>query len=110
VRLRRVVTKEVFDTFVFVGCPRRRNSSFRYHCMMGLKEEAVGRFGFEKLDVFRPGIVGTPLWAKWVGYLAPGSWGTIEQEDIGRSIANRLKEDVLGPGLNPEMRQQSLMF
>lgn len=93
-----------------------KNSNFRYALMMGLKEEAVARFGFATFDVFRPGIIAgnanTPLWVKWLGYLAPGNWGTIEQEDIGRSFANRLKEEP-SDGLvlhNVDMRQQSMMF
>jgi uncharacterized protein YbjT (DUF2867 family) len=93
-----------------------KNSNFRYARIMGLKEEVVARFGFATFDVFRPGIIAgnanTPLWATWLGYLVPGNWGAIEQVDIGRSFANRLKEEPLD-GLvlhNADMRKQSMLL
>jgi hypothetical protein len=108
---------EVFGTSAFYLPPGpTRTAVFATLVRMGLKEEAVARFGFATFDVFRPGIIAgnanTPLWVKWLGYLAPGNWGTIEQEDIGRSFANRLKEEPSN-GLvfhNVDMRQQSMFL
>ena len=61
-------------------------SRVRYARIMGLKEEAVRAAGFERLAIFRPGIIGgnvhTPDYAAWLGRLIPGRFGTIEQNDI----------------------------
>jgi uncharacterized protein YbjT (DUF2867 family) len=67
------------------------NSRIRYVRMMGLKEETVRQIGFERLAIFRPGIIAgnahTPGYAAWLGRLVPGPYGTIEQDDIGRAFA-----------------------
>ena len=66
-------------------------SRIRYARLMGLKEEAVQGIGFKSLAIFRPGIIAgnahTPAYAAWLGRLIPGSFGTIEQDDIGRAFA-----------------------
>jgi uncharacterized protein YbjT (DUF2867 family) len=65
-------------------------SRIRYSRIMGLKEETVGGAGFERLAIFRPGIIGgnahTPGYAAWLGRLIPGAFGTIEQDDIARAF------------------------
>jgi len=65
-------------------------SRIRYARMMGLKEEAVQAIGFNRLAIFRPGIIGgnvnTPGYAAWLGRLIPGRFGTIEQDDIARAF------------------------
>ena len=65
-------------------------SRIRYARIMGLKEETVEAIGFERLAIFRPGIIGgnvhTPRYAAWLGRLIPGRFGTIEQDDIGRAF------------------------
>ena len=65
-------------------------SRIRYVRVMGLKEETVRRTGFERLAIFRPGIIAgnahTPRYAAWLGRLIPGRFGTIEQGDIGRAF------------------------
>ena len=65
-------------------------SRIRYARMMGLKEEAVHAIGFNRLAIFRPGIIGgnvnTPGYAAWLGRLIPGRFGTIEQDDIARAF------------------------
>jgi uncharacterized protein YbjT (DUF2867 family) len=65
-------------------------SRIRYARIMGLKEETVEAIGFERLAIFRPGIIGgnvhTPRYAAWLGRLVPGRFGTIEQDDIGRAF------------------------
>ena len=66
-------------------------SRIRYARIMGLKEETVKAIGFERLAIFRPGIIGgnvhTPWYAAAVGRLIPGRFGTIEQDDIGNAFA-----------------------
>jgi uncharacterized protein YbjT (DUF2867 family) len=65
-------------------------SRIRYVRVMGLKEDAVQAIGFQRLAIFRPGIIGgnvhTPRYAAWLGRLIPGRFGTIEQDDIGRAF------------------------
>src|SRR5258705_7434516 len=65
-------------------------SRIRYVRVMGLKEEMVQGTGFQRLAVFRPGIIAgnghTPRYVVWVVRLIPGRFGTIEQDDIGRAF------------------------
>jgi uncharacterized protein YbjT (DUF2867 family) len=71
-------------------------SRIRYARVMGLKEDAVREIGFERLAIFRPGIIAgnahTPGYIAWLGRLIPGPYGTIEQDDIGLAFAWELKE------------------
>jgi uncharacterized protein YbjT (DUF2867 family) len=66
-------------------------SRFRYVRVMGMKEDAVRSVGFARLGLFRPGIIAgnahTPAWVGWLGGLVPGSFGSIDQRILGRSIA-----------------------
>jgi len=75
-------------------------SRVRYARVMGQKEEAVKAAGFPQLSIFRPGIiagnVNTPGYVSALGRLVPGSFGTIEQDDIGRAFAAALSEDTPG--------------
>jgi uncharacterized protein YbjT (DUF2867 family) len=65
-------------------------SRIRYARIMGMKEETVQAIGFQRLAIFRPGIIAgnahTPGYLAWLGRLVPGSFGTIEQDDIGRAF------------------------
>lgn len=65
-------------------------SRIRYARIMGLKEEAGERIGFQRLAIFRPGIIAgnahTPGYVVWLRRLVPGSFGVIEQDDIGRAF------------------------
>ena len=65
-------------------------SRIRYARIMGLKEETVQGTGFQRLAIFRPGVIAgnahTPAYLAWLGRLVPGSFGTIEQDDIGRAF------------------------
>src|ERR1700722_976145 len=76
-------------------------SRVRYARIMGLKEEAVREIGFERLAIFRPGIIAgnahTPGYLAWMGRLVPGSFGTIEQDDIGRAFVAEFM-DSAAPG------------
>ncbi|MET0220996.1 MAG: NAD-dependent epimerase/dehydratase family protein, partial [Tardiphaga sp.] len=60
-------------------------SRIRYVRVMGLKEEAVQGTGFERLAIFRPGIIAgnvhTPGYVAWLGRLIPGPFGAIAQDD-----------------------------
>lgn len=65
-------------------------SRIRYVRVMGLKEEAVQAVGFQRLAIFRPGIIAgnahTPGYVEWLGRLIPGRFGVIEQDDIARAF------------------------
>jgi uncharacterized protein YbjT (DUF2867 family) len=66
-------------------------SWIRYARIMGMKEDTVRSVGFTRLAIFRPGIIvgnaHTPTWVGWLGNLVPGSFGNIDQQILGRSIA-----------------------
>jgi uncharacterized protein YbjT (DUF2867 family) len=66
-------------------------SRFRYTRVMGMKESTVRKVGFARLALFRPGIIvgnaHTPTWVGWLGGLVPGSFGNIDKQILGRSIA-----------------------
>ena len=66
-------------------------SRIRYARIMGMKEDTVRSIGFPRLALFRPGIIAgnahTPSWVGALGRLVPGSFGTIDQRILGRSIA-----------------------
>ena len=91
------------------------NSRIRYVRVMGLKEETVRAIGFERLAIFRPGIIGgnvhTPRYAAWLGRLIPGRFGTIDQDDIGRAFVAELIAGSTPDGViyleNGAMRQRS---
>jgi uncharacterized protein YbjT (DUF2867 family) len=76
-------------------------SRIRYARIMGLKEETVRGLGFQRLAIFRPGIIAgnahTPSYVAWLGRLIPGPFGAIEQDDIGRAF---VAEFTGNPALN----------
>jgi len=90
-------------------------SRIRYARIMGLKEETVLATGFERLAVFRPGIIAgnahTPAYAAWLGRVIPGPFGTIEQDDIARAFVAEFMESSAQNGIvylgNRAMRQMS---
>jgi uncharacterized protein YbjT (DUF2867 family) len=77
-----------FSLLSAVGSSAR--SRIRYVRVMGLKEEAIQNIGFQRLAIFRPGIIAgnahTPGYLAWLGRLIPGPFGTIDQADIGRAF------------------------
>jgi len=91
------------------------NSRIRYARVMGLKEATVQGIGFERLAIFRPGIIGgnvhTPGYLAWLGRLIPGPYGTIDQDDIGRAFAaefiNSSVQDSVVYLDNASMKQRS---
>ena len=90
-------------------------SRIRYARIMGLKEEAVQGVGFQRLAIFRPGIIAgnahTPGYVAWLGRLVPGPFGTIEQDDIGRAFVAEFLGVPATDGVvyldNGAMRQRS---
>lgn len=90
-------------------------SRIRYVRVMGLKEEAIQGIGFQRLTIFRPGIIAgnahTPGYVAWLGRLIPGSFGTIEQDDIGRAFVAEFVSNSASSGVvyleNAAMRQRS---
>jgi uncharacterized protein YbjT (DUF2867 family) len=90
-------------------------SRIRYVRVMGLKEEAVEGIGFQRLAIFRPGIIAgnahTPGYVAWLGRLVPGRFGAIEQDDIGRAFVAEFVGSAAPKGVvyleNGAMRQMS---
>ena len=90
-------------------------SRIRYARVMGLKEQAVEGTGFQRLTIFRPGIIAgnvhTPGYVAWLGRLVPGPFGTIEQDDIGRAFVAEFISSPSPNGVvhleNGAMRQRS---
>lgn len=78
-------------------------SRIRYARIMGLKEEAVERIGFQRLAIFCPGIIAgnahTPGYVAWLGRLVPGAFGVIEQDDIGRAFAAEFASNLGSGGI-----------
>ena len=93
-------------------------SRIRYARIMGLKEEVVQAIGFQRLAIFRPGIIAgnahTPWYVAWLGRLIPGRFGTIEQDDIGRAFVAEFISSSAPNGVvyleNAAMRQRSRAF
>jgi uncharacterized protein YbjT (DUF2867 family) len=93
-------------------------SRIRYARVMGLKEQAVEGIGFQRLTIFRPGIIAgnahTPRYVAWLGRLIPGPFGTIEQDDIGRAFVAEFISIPPSNGVayleNGAMRQRSRAF
>jgi uncharacterized protein YbjT (DUF2867 family) len=91
------------------------NSRIRYARVMGLKEETIQATGFQRLAIFRPGIIAgnahTPRYLGWLGRLIPGSFGTIDQDDIARAFVAEFVSNPAPNGVvileNAAMRQRS---
>jgi uncharacterized protein YbjT (DUF2867 family) len=66
-------------------------SRIRYARVMGMKEDVARAIGFNRLAIFRPGIIvgnaHTPALVGLLGSLVPGKFGNIDQRILGRSIA-----------------------
>src|SRR3569833_633184 len=78
-------------------------SRIRYVRIMGLKEETVEGIGFQRLAIFRPGIIAgnahTPGYVAWLGRLIPGRFGTIEQDEIGRAFVAEFVSSPISGGV-----------
>ena len=90
-------------------------SRIRYVRVMGLKEDTVRAIGFQRLAIFRPGIIGgnlhTPGYVAWLGRLIPGRFGTIEQNEIARAFVAEFNSSSASNDVvyleNAAMRRQS---
>ena len=90
-------------------------SMIRYARIMRMKEDTVLGIGFQRLAIFRPGIIAgnahTPGYVAWLGRLVPGPFGTIEQDDIGRAFVAEFVREPAASGVayleNGAMRQMS---
>ena len=89
------------------------NSVIRYARIMGQKEDTVCAVGFGQLAIFRPGIIAgnahTPPVLARLGRLIPGSFGTIDQDDIGRAFVAEFVHGSSGTVVleNARMRERS---
>jgi uncharacterized protein YbjT (DUF2867 family) len=88
-------------------------SWIRYARIMGEKEDAVRSLGFRRLAIFRPGIIAgnahTPGFVALLGRFVPGSFGTIDQDDIGRAFVGEFLHGQDGTTIleNAAMKQRS---
>ncbi len=88
-------------------------SRIRYARIMGEKEDAVRSLGFKRLAIFRPGIIAgnahTPGFLALLGRFVPGSFGTIDQDDIGRAFVGEFLHGQDGTTIleNAAMKQRS---
>jgi uncharacterized protein YbjT (DUF2867 family) len=88
-------------------------SWIRYARIMGEKEDAVRSLGFKRLAIFRPGIIAgnahTPALLASLGRIVPGSFGTIDQDDIGRAFVGEFLHGQDGTTIleNAAMKQRS---
>ena len=78
-------------------------SRVKYVRIMGLKEAAIQAVNFQRLAIFRPGIIvgnaHTPRWAGWLGKLVPGPWGNVEQRDIGKAFVAEIAKKAAETGV-----------
>ena len=98
----KVAGVENFELLTAVGADERSvRSPIKYTRVIGKKFVAVRDVGFEKLAVFRPGmIVGnkhTPHWATYFTAWIPDAlgWGNIQQDQIGRAFAGHLERALV---------------
>jgi uncharacterized protein YbjT (DUF2867 family) len=90
-------------------------SWIRYARIMGQKEAAVRSLGFKRLAIFRPGIIAgnshTPGYLALLGRFIPGSFGTIDQDDIGRAFVGEFLHGQDGTTIleNAAIKQRSRM-
>lgn len=92
---------EIFELLTAVGIKETHaDSRIKTFRVMGKKHKTVIEVGFEKLAVFKPGmIVGnahTPHWLTFFTRLIPDSfgWGNIRQDEVARAFVAHLEERV----------------
>lgn len=92
---------EVFELLTAVGITEAHAASrIKGFRVMGKKYKAVLEVGFDKLAVFKPGmIVGnahTPRWLTFLTRFIPDSigWGNIQQDDVARAFVTHLEKKV----------------
>ena len=92
---------EIFELLTAVGIKETHaNSRIMAFRVMGKKHKTVAEAGFEKLAVFKPGmIVGnahTPRWLTFFTGVIPDSlgWGNIQQDEVARAFVAHLEKRV----------------
>ncbi len=92
---------EVFELLTAVGVNEAHaDSRIKAFRVMGKKYKAVLEVGFDKLAVFKPGmIVGnvhTPRWLTVLTRFIPDSigWGNIRQDEVARAFVTHLEKKV----------------
>ena len=109
---------EIFELLTAVGVKETHtDSKIKYYRVLGKKYKTVLDVGFNKLAVFKPGVivgnVHTPNWITYFTRLVPDSFGlgNILQEEVARAFVAHLenkvdyqKDSVIAYG-NKEMKQ-----
>jgi hypothetical protein len=92
---------EIFELLTAVGSKESQaNSRIMPFRVLGKKHKTVVDVGFEKLAVFKPGmIVGnahTPNWITYLSGLIPDSlgWGNIRQDELAQAFVSHLEKRV----------------
>ena len=92
---------EIFELLTAVGVDERSaNSRIKYLRVLGKKLNAVREVHFEKLAVFKPGIIvgnsHTPGWFTPFTAVIPDAlgWGNIRQDEVARAFAAHLEKRV----------------
>ena len=92
---------EVFELLTAVGVHEANATSrIKAFRVMGKKYKAVLEVGFDKLAVFKPGMivdnVHTPRWLTVLTHFIPDSigWGNIRQDDVARAFVTHLEKRV----------------
>ncbi len=93
---------EIFELLTAVGTKETRvNSRFWGFRVMAKKYITVREVGFEKLAVFKPGmIVGNPHTPRWITVITrfiPDSmgWGNIHQDEVAQAFVAHLEKKVV---------------
>ena len=93
---------EIFELLTAVGVKETRaDSKIKYLRVLGKKYKTVLEVGFNKLAVFKPGmIVGnahTPNWLTYITRIIPDSlgWGNIRQEELAKAFVAYLEKKVV---------------
>ena len=93
---------EIFELLTAVGVKEARaNSKIKYFRVLGKKYKTVLEVGFNKLAVFKPGVivgnVHTPHWITYFTRLVPDAlgWGNILQEEVARAFVAHLEKNVI---------------
>jgi hypothetical protein len=92
---------EIFEVLMAVGLEEKQaNSRLKVLRVMGKKYKTVLDARFEKLAVFKPGmIVGnahSPRWITYLTQLIPDSmgWGNIHQTEVARAFVAHLEKGL----------------
>jgi hypothetical protein len=93
---------EIFELLTAVGVKETHaESRFKYFRVLGKKYKTVLEVGFNKLAVFKPGIIvgnaHTPHWITYFTRLIPDSlgWGNILQDEVARAFVAHLEKKVV---------------